>query len=599
MAILLIAASLQMGNAYLCGFLGVLAHSWVGTSFIVIGAAGWMVRRWRESPPGQKNEFVSAWAWPLPWLLLGVLAWQIAAFPPTMNDSLCYRLPRIFVWLQENSISSPDSPDNRMMEMPWGWELLALPLVAINAVKFVTLLNLGAWVVFFILTHHWAVSAGATTWKARWLSVAMSAAPFCLLQAASSANDLFAAVLLMVSVHFLVRFGKAPHSRRIFLSLLAFMMACGIKSHFLVLGAGWGIWWLFDRSMPWRHTKMVPLLLFGPLAVLVSPVPVFISNYLAAGSFLGSGMAPGLGGGNPAFKMTAASIQFLTAQLQVPVMPGAERISLALQSLEPIQALQRHAPNFQPGVGVIPIIDAAGFGLIHFGMIVLGIIVGWRTADQRLRWLMAFAVAGFLAAGSQVVPTTIGRSFFGFGAMLVLPAITGLIQLRGVWTGAIAALATACGVVTMVLNPARPAWPSRTVENFARESEKHALADKLGHYHDYQKRAATGLGFLAPVPPGKTVAVLVRGGTPLVSLWTPDWHCHRIEFVHHLSPAEFEAKRHEWLLIGENARETFAGQVDSYRDLPGWEVVREESYLPILSREPERWTLHRRTNQKP
>jgi hypothetical protein len=594
LGILLIAGGLQMGNAYAWSLCGGLEYSWSG-SMILLGLTGTcLAKQWSRALPKERSEFISAWSWPLPWLFFGVMLWQIAVYPQSMNDALCYRLPRIFVWLQENSISSPDAPDPRMMEMPWGWELLALPLVALNGVAWVPLINLGAWVVFFVLTHHWASSANAGTWKARWLALAMSSAPFCLLQATSSANDLLAAVLLMVSFHFILRFGKAPDPRRVHLSLLAFMLACGVKPHFLVLGAGWGAWWLFDPAKPWRQTKPIHLALLGSLALVASPLPIFISNYHAAGSFLGSGMKEGLEGGNPLLKMTAASIQFLTAQLQFPVTPGAEHISRVIQDFSPFQSLRHHFPKFQPGVGVVPLIDAASFGSFHFALIIFGIISGWKIADRRFRWLMVFAVAGFLAAGSKVVPTTIGRSFFGFGALLIPPAIMGLAQASNARVAAIAAIAVLAGLLSMVLNPSCPAWPYRMAENLAVRSGKSQLAEKLSRYHDYQKRAIIGVGFLDPVPTGETVATLVRAGTPLVGLWTPDWHRHRIEFVHHLPPGELEPKGYHWLLVGANARETYPSQFEACNGREGWKMVREESYLPTLTGGYERWVLYRR-----
>ncbi len=594
LAILLMAASLQVANAYGWSLCGGLAYSWIGTGLILLWMAACLIKFWLDAPSNEKAEFISAWAWPLPWLFLGVLSWQIAVYPPSMHDSLCYRLPRIFLWLQENAISRPDAPDGRIIEMPWGWELLALPMVAVNGVKLVALLNLSAWAVLFVLAHHHALASGAGIRKARWLALATSTAPVCLLQATSAANDLFAAVLLIVSCHFILMFERAPHWSRTFLSLLAFMMACGVKPHFLVLGVGWGAWWLFDPSKPWRYAKPLTLVLTSLPVLLVSPLPIFISNHLASGSIFGSGIKEGLEGGSPGLKTLAASLQFLSAQLQLPIMPGAERISAVLQNFGPSQALQQQVPKFQPMVGLIPIIDSASFGLIHFGMIVAGLALGWRVTERRLRWLAVIAVTCFLMAGATVVPGTIGRSFLGFGAILIIPAVTGLARKNGVWVPVMSAIAVGSGFLAMVMNPSSPAWPSRTMEDFSKNSGKTGWVEKLDRYHSYQERANTGSGFLDPVPRGETVGVLLRGLTPTVRLWTPDWRRHRIAFVHHLPVEEFQARGDEWLIIGENASEMFPEQVATYRTLRGWKVVREESFLPTLSGGPERWTLYQR-----
>ncbi len=596
LAALLSAAVLQTLNAYLWSIGGGLAHSWIGTVLLAAGSAAAFGVFWKKADVSEKERFLSAWTWPLPWVFLAILTWQSVVYPPVMSDSLCYRLPRIFLWLQEGSITRSGASDGRIQEMPWAWEILALPLVAVNRLTLASLVNLAAWVAALQLIHHWALRAGADRWRARWLSLAVSTAPVFLLQAVSTANDLFAAVLLMISLHFILSFGAAPHWSKVFLSLLALMMACGIKPQFLVLGAGWGFWWIFDPSKPWKHTPLAGLAVAGPLALLVSPLPVFVLNHLASGKFMGAGMAPGVESGSALLKAVAATLQFFAAQLQVPVMPGAERITAALQSPGFVRAIHAEIPQFGPEVLMIPIIDKAGFGLIHFGLLAAGVALGLRLRDRRLWWVAGFVAGSFLLAGSQVVPETIGRSFLGFGALLVPLAVAGLAPVRRGWLVAWCVAGISGGFVAMILNPSCPAWPSRMVERMAGEAGKTGAAEKLERYHAYQERAATGKGFLDPVPPGEPVAVLVRGFTPLTGLWTPDWRRHRIDFVHEIPAGEFAAGEHDWLLIGDNAVETFPGQVEEYRGLDGWEIVREDAYLTTLSQGPERWVLYRRTS---
>ncbi|MGJ8642763.1 MAG: hypothetical protein ACSHX9_05090 [Luteolibacter sp.] len=594
LAILLAAATAQFVNAYAWSMGGAIAWSWIGSVLIFGTALVCFSKVWIGSPQAERRILTSAWAWPLPWLFLAVMLWQNIVYPPTMSDSLCYRLPRIFLWLQDGFLSRTNGPDPRMQAMPWGWEILALPLVAIDQIKVVGLLNLAAWIVVLQLAHHWAVNSGATEKGARWISLGVSSAPVFLLQASSSANDLFAAVLLMVSVHFILSFASNKSPARINLSLVAFMMACGVKPQFLVLGLGWGLWWLFGEGKPWKNTCIRSLAVAAPLALLVSPLPIFILNHQATGSFLGVELMPEAVQTSALHNVLAAALQFLFAQLQLPFVPGAERISTIVQTFGPFEALHSKVPKFEPGFAMIQTIDGASLGLFHAVLICAGIFLSLRAKKNLHRGLLMIAIIGFVIAGAKVVPGTIGRSFVGFAAILLPLAITGLagIEIRRLKLFCIIAMLV--GAFSLVLNPSSPAWPSRTLESYAKESGKTGIADKLGRYHAYQERAQTGIGILAPVQKGDSVAVLMRTGIPTVGLWSPSWQQHQIEFIHNLDIEKFITSNHRWLLIGDSSKEYLPKQFETYGSLPGWKVVSEKQYLPTLTQGSDKWTLYRR-----
>lgn len=591
---LLAAATAQFVNAYAWSICGAIAWSWIGSLLILGTSLVCFARIWKDAPQEEKRIITSAWAWPLPWLFLTVLLWQNIVYPPTMSDSLCYRLPRIFLWLQDGFLSRTNGPDPRMQAMPWGWEILALPLVAIDQIKIVGLLNLAAWIVVLQLAHHWAVNSGATEKSARWISFGVSSAPVFLLQASSSANDLFAAVLLMLSVHFILSFASDKSPARINLSLVAFMMACGVKPQFLVLGLGWGLWWLFGEGKPWKNTSIRSLAIAAPLALLVSPLPIFILNHQATGSFLGVELMPEAVQTSALHNVLAAGLQFLFSQLQLPFLPGAEKISTVVQSFGPFEALHAKVPKFEPGFAMIQTIDGASLGLFHAVLICVGIFISLRAKNNLHRGLFMIAVIGFVIAGAKVVPGTIGRSFIGFVAILLPLAITGLagMEIRRLKFFCIVPILV--GAFSLVMNPSSPAWPSQTLERYATESGKTAIVDKLKRYHSYQERAQTGISILAPVQKGDSVAVLMRTGIPTAGLWIPAWRQHQIEFIHNLDVEKFKTGTHRWLLIGDSSKEYLPKQFETYRSLTGWDAVSEKHYLPTLTQGPDKWTLYRR-----
>jgi len=597
LGVLILAATAQFTNAAIWSLCGALGSSWIGSLLIILVAFPAFGMVWKNSHSEARRSISSAWTWPLPWVFLAVILWQTVAFPPTMNDSLCYRLPRIFLWLQDGYISQTGGADGRMREMPWGWEILALPLVAINQVNLVGLVNLAAWVIVFQLTFCWATTAGASLKNARWLSLGIATAPVFLLQASSSANDLFAAAALMVSVHFIISFAGDPKPARIHLSLIAFMMACGVKPQFLVLGLGWGLWWIFGKGKPWKHTGIAALTVAGPFALLVSPLPVFILNYLDSGTFIGGEISAAVGGNNsPGLNIIAASVLFLFSQLQLPLVPGADKINLVIQSFGPFQTIKNQIPDFSPSFGLIQIIDQASLGLMHFALIGIGIVFSVRSKNYLYRCILIIAVIGFSIAGAKVVPETIGRSFVGFVAILIPLTAWGLAKVRTAWLRPACILAILAGGASLILNPSSPAWPSRSLEKYAVSSGKTGLAEKLGRYHAYQERAQTGVGFLAPVPAGQPVAALVRSFTPIVGLFTPDWRRNRIDFVQNIEARKFNRGSHRWLLIGDNSGEFYPEQEQAYRRLPGWKIISEKEFRPTLSQGVEKWTLYKRAN---
>ena len=596
LAILIVAATSQIANAYAWSLAGALDLSWIGSLIIGIAALAAFLKGFFSADPEERELFSSAWKWPVLWFLMAIMFWQVIAYPPTMNDSLSYRLPRIFLWLQDGSLSRTGSSDPRSQEMPWDWEILALPLVAINRVGLVGLLNLAAWITMFLLLYSWALEAGSGVKRARWISLALSSAPIFLLQATSSANDLFAAALLMVSVHFILSFARNPHCSRVFLSLLPFMMACGVKPQFLVLGLGWGLWWILGNGKPWKHTPIPALMAFVPVALLISPLPVFVMNFQATESFLGNGVENG-DAGSPAWNALAATIQFLFSQLQLAVMPGAEKISLAVQSLGYVEALHSRIPKFIPGVTMIPIIDSASLGLVHFSLVCLGIVYAFGAAKSLHRLLLVSGILAFVVAGAVIVPETIGRSFIGFVTILLPLAAAGLSKLSSKWLMPLTSLAIASGAIAMILNPSSPAWPSDQLEAYAIHSGKPGIAEKLHRYNAYRERSDVGGGILDIVPEGEAVGLLLRGGTPQVGIWLPDWRRHRLFFVHGIEVDDFQSQTHRWLLIGDNAKEFFPKQSRAYASMAGWEVAARKSFRPTLSQAPENWILYRKTGE--
>ena len=293
-------------------------------------------------------------------------------------------------------------------------------------------------------------------------------------------------------------------------------------------------------------------------------------------------------------KVLAGLIQFAYAQLQLPIMPMADALNSMVSHSPSAQWLTAQVPKFAPTLVLIPIIDSASLGLVHAGILLLGVVIALRYRSRAMLCLLTAALICFCISAAKVVPGTIGRSFVGFFAMLMPLVAYYLVKLPWRGLSPLVVCALGSGLMVCALNPAAPMWPSVFAEKYAKERGLTQVAEKLERYHMYQKRALTGRNMLESVPPGESVAVLVRGFTPLMNLWIPDWRQHRIRFVHALSLADFVRSDYKWLLIAENAKQQFPQAYESYSRLENWVPVTRQKFLPRLRSDEEEWILYRR-----
>jgi hypothetical protein len=226
---MLVAIVLQGLNVLITSALGFLAFCWVGRVLILLALAIFIVLLWKDSAPSAKKELTAAWAAPWPWLIGLLLVIQITAYPPTMSDSLSYRLPRLFLALQEGDIGRFPTPDARMNGMPWGWEFLALPFASLNALNASKLINLACWVASYQLLFSLLRQRDTPPAHSRWIALALVSAPVFLLQASSTANDLYASTLLLAGIWMIYRFPNAPGPVPVLASLLALVLAANAK----------------------------------------------------------------------------------------------------------------------------------------------------------------------------------------------------------------------------------------------------------------------------------------------------------------------------------------------------------------------------------
>lgn len=592
----LVALALQILNVQLFSAFNILEYSWMVSVVVLIGLLVFVVQRLKVSGPEVLGEVTVPWRSIWPWLFVALLLIQIAVYPPTMNDSLAYRLPRIFMALQEGSLSAVYSPDERMMIMPWGWESLAMPFASVNGIGWSRLVNLGAWMLVYHLLTNITFHAGASAGRSRLFALGVSTAPFFLLQASSTANDIFAAAMLMSSAWLMIRFKDDCSGVNVLGSLLALILASSAKPQFLTLALPWLAWWLFASGKPWKRVSWWVLAVACPFYLLVSPLPQMIMQYLEYGSLSGEPKSVTETAG-PFQMMLAGSIQFSVIQLQLPVFPGNGSFNDLIRSMPGMDALGKGIPKFAPGVGIMPIIDNASVGLLHTFLLVVICLAAVRYDRKRTLLYIGAVLLAFLIASSQIVVSTMGRSFAGYLLLLAPIASFGAAKLMNhKFFRAYIILVIAAGMGSLIINPSAPLWPAKLLQSKLEKSGKKRIAVQVDQYLSYQGRALTGEGILDQVPEGKAVGVLIRPVTPVAALWQPDWRSHRIWYVDQTNPRDFAEGECEWLLLAGFAAEAFPELAEQYQNLPGWEIVTEREYLPNISQGYDTWTLYHRVN---
>jgi len=594
LSFILLAITAQTINIRLWGVWHGLAGSWVGSTLIVFGFACFVTRAWQKSSSMERQELCAPWLAPVPWVILGLLIVQVVLYQPTMNDSLSYRLPRIFSWLEEGRITPVQSSDFRINAMPWGWEAMAVPFASLNQLGWSRLINVCMWSLVYQVLFHWARVGGANRKSARWLAAALATAPGFLIQASSTANDFYALGLLLIGTHWVLQFGSKPAKAPVFLSLVALVLASSVKPQFLTLGACWGLWWMFGPQRPCKQLHWRKLALAAPLLLLISPIPHLLGNLCLGGSLLGaSGGQASLIQAPASMKLLTGVIQFAFSQLQLPVMPYTETLKHAIQGFPGFSYLHDLVPKFTPGFAPVAMIDNASIGLIHTVAILLGVRLAWKQTPATF-WLCLAAATGFLIAASQISVGSIGRSFMGFGALLLPVAAIGLARLRFPQSALVTGFAIVTGLVTLIVNPSSPLWPSQALEAHAATRGWNPIAAGLRTYNSYRERAETGKGILDPVPAGETVGAFFRSVTPLINLWQPDWRRHPIDLISGQELDAFLRSSTQWLVVGGKSIEEFPDAANRISTSSDWVPVLRRDYLPNIQQGIETWTLYHR-----
>jgi len=535
--------------------------------------------------------------WPFLLLLALILAAAIV-YPPTVHDSLSYRLPRILIWLQDGEISHVPVSDDRLNYMTHNWELVALPFFRLTGDRWLEVQNIASWLILFLVGFSWARQFCARADLQRWMALLAVAAYLPVLQAARTSNDLFALVLVLLSAWFFLLARTNLSIPDLIFSGMALALAAGAKPHYCLLAPFWLVGFiLFYR---WR-TRFLRLALTGilaaPIALVVSPLPAFILNYKTydspSGPVAGSEMATG-----PFYERVAAGlVMSVWGNFSPPLNPVARSWNAAQENWLQSSGIAQRQPNFKLYTTEFPIVDRAALGIFAAIAWMAGIFSAVRNRRQIELQVLITAIFGLLAyliTTSQVVPVTIARSFLGF-AYLGLPlVISGLAFIPAKPLKCWLALTALASAAVLVTTPSNPLWPAKSV--LARLNEENygsRIRPLVEKYVAFTERYNAGKFIKVHVPATEPILAVMGGGEPLLQLWHP-YTPSRTVIFQQKNEADIDFDEDiKYVVIGGIAHELHAQLINSilYRDR-AFELVAEQPYMARFSDGLKMWQIY-------
>jgi hypothetical protein len=523
---------------------------------------------------------------------------------PTMLDSLTYRLVQILIWLQDGHIHHIMSGDDRLNYMPQTWGICTMPLVQLAGDHLVWLWGVFSWVVLYLFAYDLALNVSKEVKKSRVMAFIGSTTSFAVLQGESSANDLFAGVMMLMALRSVMAFERTRDRWEIHWAVLSFCLAAGTKPHFSVFGLPLTLWFLFAPSRPWRAFcwSWLPVLL--PIWLLCSPVPSFVLNYETYGSLAGPGQDYSMKGKGPMTNIPLGSAMIVWQSVQPPVNPAAPLFNRWFNRIIDLSKLKQSVPRFQLRASPLCSVDGASLGLLASVLFAAGVILALKRVPGTWRsWQMLAMAAGLLCillALSRFVSGASGRAYCGFLYFALPLAIVGWNSLRPGTLKLSWSLCLLNAMFLLVFNPERPLWPvkwvDRKLDDFPRLSWLGSLDQALEPYYKFSERATTGEELVRILPVGEVEIVVLAGeDRPLLPLFRPYFSGRKLVFLpRHSKPEKLNAVAANYVIVGGAAAEMYPELCDYLEKSGDFTLVLSRDYVSKLARGPETWKLYRR-----
>jgi hypothetical protein len=426
--LVLTAVILSFGSALGQPVLFALVSLAIGTAgALVIRRAGLAPLPPAEPLPSLIDDHPRLARWLLAFFVLTAAAFALAnlviavAYLPNNPDTESYRLPRIYWYRDAGSLSHFASGiDPRAIYYPFNGTILQMPLVLFHWTnRLFSLVSFSAWCVIGLTVFRIArelggsrtVAAG-TAWLA-WLT------PGVMVQATSTNDEILAAFVLLIAVHFAIRFCRGLAVTDLCLALLAASLSLGTKLHavfywpFLVAAIGWlgHRFWSGERwSFRWPTRRRTALTASVLLLCVALGAGFTLPNWRATGMLM-----PG-----------ELSAQVLNkpfnpgAGLQNLVLHAAQTALSPIPDLNPTKSLEQrqafYAAFNETFAGAVALVNQGpAYMSVSYRFIGPSQSTAWllseHSVDLGFSWLLAIAGLAVAIRRRNVVGIALGSAF--------------------------------------------------------------------------------------------------------------------------------------------------------------------------------------------
>ena len=535
---------------------------------------------------------------PLPLAFAGLATLVLlggALYAPDNYDGLTYRLPRVLHWLAQGQWHWIHTANYRMNDRSCGFEWLMTPILlatqsdrALFLVNFLPFLLLPG-LVFSVFTRLGV--NGRVAWHWMWL---LPTGYNFLLQAGSLANDAFAAVYALAAVDFALRARTSRRISDVWFSLVAAALLTGAKSGNLPLLLPWFVvflpvsrrlWWPGNEMGPPGITRPGLPSFFRPLfslvvilaALLVSCLPTAGLNHRHCGDWTGLSLeGPAIVISDPFIGIAGNSIMFLLCNFCPTLFPLAGWWNHAVPDHLPATLAALIHVNFEANfcrLGEIPTEEWSGLGFGLSALLAATVMAHLlhrpRASGTRSSWpgraMLAAPYVSLLFFFAKSGMMTLARLVSAYyplllPALLRGPAAAAVVRQR--WWRYATAISMLLACLAVVLTPARPLWPAKTIlSKTANASSKPVVKRIRDVYLVYADRPDPLAPARAALPPGCPIVGFVGASDdPSISFWRPFGQRRVEEILPTDSAAQIRARHIEYAVISEvflRARQTF------------------------------------------
>jgi hypothetical protein len=407
-------------------------------------------------------------------LLAAILGGTLYA--PTNYDALCYRLPRILHWWSEGGWHWIGGINDRMDFSATGFEWLMAPtLILFKTDRFLFLINVISYALLPGLIYSVLVGLSIRR-RVAWYWMWILPTAYCFaLQAGSIGNDMFATVYFLASAAFALRAVRNSSWPDAAFSLLAAGLMTGAKATNLPLLLPLVILMIPLKGILLRR----PVSLAGILLICIfsSFIQTAISNSFYSGTWGGDkDNLHRVQISNPIAGVIGNSLQVTIGALAPPIFPAAKLFNKKSEELlthPPLSDIKKNFPRLELILGEMVMEEGAGLGLGITILLIISLMAGffikgrWYIISSKNAFIFGLltwvALAAFMAKlGSESAARLAAPYYAGIVIPLLALRSQGLLVAKIWWR--LLAMACALSVVpALLLNPARPLIPVKTI----------------------------------------------------------------------------------------------------------------------------------------